>query len=262
MHLDGAKKAQTTKVKVLLAILSLAVYTLIFQSVFVGFLILLGLLVHEKGHLRAAEFMGIATKGMYFLPGIGAVALIEEMPKSRSQECFIAIAGPFYGMGYTCLLAALSGLVPWVGVATILGTAACWSGFINLLNLLCPIDPLDGGRILKSITFSLHPILGFTMLISAVVLAAFLAFKGLFIFYLVAFAAVGSIFEEKKIYKTRSTMRWFDAIYASIGVTVIAFILAWASVVGAAKDPSVKEKLSEQAIEAKQEVFDESKISK
>jgi Zn-dependent protease len=158
MNIEGKQK-QSNKVKILLAIISLSLFTLVFQSFFVGFLVFLGIFLHERGHLKAAEYIGVPHKGMYFLPGLGAVALLEEFPKSRSQECFIAIAGPAAGMAYTCVLAGISGIVPWAAAASIIGKAALWNGVINLLNLLCPVDPLDGGRILKSITFSLHPII-------------------------------------------------------------------------------------------------------
>ena len=240
MHIEGNKPKQATKVKILLAILSLTLFTLVFKSFFVGGLIFLGLFIHERGHLKAAEYLGLSHRGMYFLPGFGAVALLNEMPKSRAQECFIAMAGPVDGMLYTGFLAILAALSPWGALSLILASAALWSGVINLMNLLCPVDPLDGGRILKSITFSIHPNVGFFMLIGSIAISIYLALHGWPVFYLVSIAAIIGIFEEKKIYKIRPTMRWFDAIYATIGVVIIAVLLAGFSCFSANKIYKVK----------------------
>jgi len=62
---------------------------------------------------------------------------------------------------------------------------ASWMAMINLFNLL-PINPLDGGRIMKSIAFSIHSWVGLIFMCLGIVGAIFLAvYAHIWIFILV-----------------------------------------------------------------------------
>jgi len=83
------KPSQTIKVKILLLLLSLVFFTLL-SSFPMALAILSTIFVHESGHLWAARKIGMPTRGIYFLPGIGGVALIEDLEiVNRENECFI-----------------------------------------------------------------------------------------------------------------------------------------------------------------------------
>lgn len=126
--------------------------------------ILMAIAIHEYGHVKAMRLMGMPTKGMYFLPFLGAVA-VGSQSRSRFEEAFIALMGPAFGVLSLLPMAAL-GLVDgdprWFAY---LGMIA----FVNLFNLL-PIAILDGGRTLSAIAHSLGHRLG---------IAAFVASMGL-----------------------------------------------------------------------------------
>jgi Zn-dependent protease len=125
---------------------------------------LVGLLfVHEMGHVLEARRQGLPVSVPVFIPFMGALITMKEMPHNAWREARLAIAGPILG--------SLGALVLYVvGVAYDshdLKALAFLGFFINLFNLL-PIVPLDGGRI----TAALHPglwLLGFLGLLALVV---------------------------------------------------------------------------------------------
>lgn len=220
------KQSQKTWLKMLLAILSVAFFTFVLDCFFVAVLVLLGLLVHEYGHIIGAKYLGIPSRGIYFLPGLGAVALIDEMPNSRSKECFIALCGPLTGMLFSGLLYILALISPLTSVAIILYNGAFLNAFINLFNLLIPVDPLDGGRILKSISFSLHKFLGFAMLVFSICFSGYLFIRmKWFIGLITGLIGMDTIRREKEMYKTRAKMRIFDIIYAIIAIAASTIIM-------------------------------------
>jgi len=163
--------------KVGLAATSVAAYSYLFTWQF-AVLILVSIFVHESGHVWAMKRCGIKTKGIYFIPFLGAAAVADEAFPSRSSETYIAIMGPIWGLA----LAVLTGLVYLVTGYPFFAAAASWMALINLFNLL-PVNPLDGGRIFKSISFSIHSYFGLAFLVVGLLAAIFITFKlGIVIF--------------------------------------------------------------------------------
>lgn len=134
--------------KVLGAVGSAAAYTGIFNLKFA--LILLALIgFHEYGHVKAMKWSKMKTRGFYFIPLFGGAAVPDEEFKSRKQETYVALMGPVFGLAMTLLVFLL-----WYFTGSVFFAAiAVFYAFINLINLL-PINPLDGGRVLKSLVFS------------------------------------------------------------------------------------------------------------
>jgi len=129
---------------------SAAAYSAIFGWK-VAVMILVLLFLHEGGHLVAMKMRGMKTKGMYFIPFLGAAAVSEEEFPSREAEGFVALMGPTVGLAlclFSYFLYEMTGDLEFAA-------AAGWMALINLLNLL-PIMPLDGGRVLRSISFSFN----------------------------------------------------------------------------------------------------------
>ena len=92
-----AKLVKGLKVgKVGLAGASLASYAYMFTWEFAAMIIFM-LFVHESGHIWAMKRCGVKTKGIYFLPFVGGVAVADEEFPSRGAEVFIAIMGPIWG---------------------------------------------------------------------------------------------------------------------------------------------------------------------
>jgi len=151
--------------KVGLAGASFAGYALLFSWKF-ALLLMVAVGFHESGHVWAMKKMGIKTKGFYFLPFIGGAAIAEEQYKSYGQNVFISIMGPIWG----ALLAYITAIAYWYTHNPLWAAAAAWMATFNLFNLL-PIHPLDGGQLIKAISFSIHQKLGLVFLLVSTVLA-------------------------------------------------------------------------------------------
>jgi Zn-dependent protease len=155
--------------KLLLALASFAAYAFLFTWQFA--VIILGMLViHEGGHLRCMKHYGMKTRGIYLIPLVGAAAVAEDNFPSRRAEATIALAGPLTG----AVLAAGTGLLYFATRNGAFAAAAAWMALINLFNLL-PVVPLDGGRVVKSITCSIGSRTGLAAIIAGMLLGAVLA---------------------------------------------------------------------------------------
>ena len=156
--------------KLLLALASFAAYAFLFTWQFA--VIIVGMLViHEGGHLRCMKHYGMKTRGIYLIPLLGAAAVAEDNFPSRRAEATIALAGPLTG----AVLAAGTGLAYFATRDGAFAAAAAWMALINLFNLL-PVVPLDGGRVVKSITCSIGSRAGLAAFLAGMLLGGVLAF--------------------------------------------------------------------------------------
>ncbi|HEY4486882.1 MAG TPA: site-2 protease family protein [Candidatus Paceibacterota bacterium] len=171
--------------KALGGILSVGLYTYLFTWQ-MGVSLVAFILLHEYGHLWAMKKCGIKTRGIYLIPGFGGVALAEEGFKSGRNEAFIAIMGPVFGIFFVVPMAILYFYTKdllWVAIASSML-------FINLFNLF-PIIPLDGGRIVKAIIFSLKESSGFFFMIASFATAmCFGLYFKMSLLFVVAFAGL------------------------------------------------------------------------
>jgi Zn-dependent protease len=129
----------------------------------VGFVLLL--LVHELGHVFELRRQGIPATAPLFIPFMGAVVGMKQLPHDAWREARVALAGPIVGsLGTAAVWAAGEALDSELLVAL------AFTGFLlNLFNLL-PVVPLDGGRAVAA----LHPVfwgLGLAGLLALAVLA-------------------------------------------------------------------------------------------
>nr|WP_275974308.1 site-2 protease family protein [Shewanella pneumatophori] len=175
----GFKLLKSAKViKVLLAGASVAAYSWLFSFQFALALIAC-LVFHEYGHIRAMKYFGMKTKGIYLIPFMGGLALSDEKINTRWQDVVISIMGPTFG-----LFMSLASLIAyWVTGNIFFAGLATFNALLNLFNLL-PILPLDGGHILKSISFSMNSVMG---LIACILGAA----VGVYISYSLGLALLG-----------------------------------------------------------------------
>lgn len=175
----GFKLLKSAKVvKVLLVGGSLAAYSWLFSIQFAIALILC-LVFHEYGHIRAMKYFGMKTKGIYLIPFVGGLALGDDKINTRWQDVTIAMMGPFFGL----ILSLVAMVLYWLTDIEILAGIAVFNALLNLFTLL-PVIPLDGGRVLKSITFSVNSMVG---LVACIAGAAF----GVYISYTFGFALLG-----------------------------------------------------------------------
>lgn len=125
-------------------------------SLFVGykftFVILTALLIHEYGHYRQMGREGITKKTMLAIPLMGGLAISHEGFKTCFSEAKIAIAGPVFGLG-----SAIGAMALYLATGNLFfATATIFICLLNLFNLVFPVAPLDGGRLIKSILASIH----------------------------------------------------------------------------------------------------------
>lgn len=127
-------------------LLMIGIYTMMFGWPFaVGFVALL--FIHELGHVFAARRCGLKVSAPVFIPFIGALILLKDLPKNAWTEARVALGGPWAG----ALAAAACHLV-YVGTGQPLFAVLAYFGYwLNLFNL-APVGFLDGGRIVTAIS--------------------------------------------------------------------------------------------------------------
>jgi Zn-dependent protease len=128
-------------------LVSVAAYAWIWGWKFaVGFVLLI--LVHEMGHVLELRRQGVPASAPLFIPFMGAVVGMRQMPHDAWREARVALAGPILG---SLGAAAVWALGAWTGSDLLVALA--FTGFlINLFNLI-PVVPLDGGRAMAAV----HP---------------------------------------------------------------------------------------------------------
>jgi Zn-dependent protease len=143
-------------------LVSIAAYALIWGWRFaVGFVLLL--LVHEMGHVIQLRREGIKASAPMFIPFLGALVAMKELPKDAAAEARVGLAGPVLGS-----LGALVPLGLYAATGNDLFQALAFVGFfLNLFNLL-PVLPLDGGRAMAALSPWMW-FAGYALLIAATV---------------------------------------------------------------------------------------------
>jgi Zn-dependent protease len=142
----------------------------------VGFI--LGIYIHEMGHVWALRHFGLRASVPMFIPGLGAIVSLYDSPANVHEDATIGLAGPIWGtaagIGFA-LIGYETGSFIWFAIAhaTVL---------INLFNLT-PVWQLDGGRGFRALDFQQRLMLG-----GLFVLLWLLTSQGIFLF-LIAGAA-------------------------------------------------------------------------
>jgi Zn-dependent protease len=106
---------------------------------------------------------GIKASAPMFIPFLGAVVAMKEMPKNAAAEARVGLAGPVLGSLGALAVYGIYGLT-----GNELFKALAFVGFfLNLFNLL-PVLPLDGGRAMAALSPWMW-LVGFGLLIAATV---------------------------------------------------------------------------------------------
>src|SRR5918992_5971439 len=119
-------------------LVSIAAYAWIWGLPFaIGFVVLI--FVHELGHVIELRRQGVPASAPLFIPFLGAVIGMKQLPDDAWKEARVALAGPILG--------SVGAAVFWVAgeaADSDLLVALAFVGFLlNLFNLI-PIVPLDG----------------------------------------------------------------------------------------------------------------------
>jgi Zn-dependent protease len=199
-------------------LVSVGAYTLIWGWKFaVGFVLLL--LVHELGHVIQLRREGIPASAPMFIPFLGALVAMKEMPKDAAAEARVGLAGPVLG--------SLASLLP-LGLYALTGDelfkALAFVGFfLNLFNLL-PVLPLDGGRAMAALSPWMW-FVGYGLLIGATI-----AFPNPIMLLILLFGGLETWrrWQQRKSPESREFHRVRPATRLAIGVVYLGLAAALA----------------------------------
>jgi Zn-dependent protease len=151
---------------------------------------IIGIFVHEYGHVLAINRAGMGPGKIHIIPFLGGAASWKTPPDSEFTGALVALAGPAFGM-----IAAL----PFLVLTKVTGDqawlqAAFFIAVINLLNL-APAPPLDGSKVLGPVLARIHPMLERVALVAVGGLAVWWAVgRGSYIFAVfVGISILGSL---------------------------------------------------------------------
>ena len=120
------------------------------QYILVFPLLFLIVLLHEFGHIIAAQKCGMETYSIILTP-LGGLASIDMSRITPKKELITTLAGPAVNL---FLAPFLYGVAFFFDTSTFIGNSAWLIAHLNLLMLffnIIPAFPLDGGRILRSL---------------------------------------------------------------------------------------------------------------
>jgi Zn-dependent protease len=175
-----------TKLNTLLSMFaSMGLYWALYGWKFaLGFI--LGIYIHEMGHVWALRHYGLRASAPMFIPGFGAFVSLYDSPANVGQDARIGLAGPTWGAtaALACLIPAafVEGSGMWLAVAHA-------TAYINLFNLI-PVWQLDGGRGFRALDRNER-----LMLLALMAATWWISGEGLFLF--LALGAAFRIFWSK-----------------------------------------------------------------
>ncbi len=177
-----------------------------------GFVVLI--FVHEMGHVLELRRQGVRASAPMFIPFLGAMVAMKEMPANALAEAKVGLAGP--------LLGSLGALATYeLGVSRhsdFLLALAYTAAFLNLFNLI-PLTPFDGGRAMAAVT----PWMWFVGIAALVAFAVFVSFNPI----ILVFALFG-VLDVWRRFRSRSAQPgYYDISLASrLGVLGVYLGLA------------------------------------
>jgi Zn-dependent protease len=184
---------------------------------------LIGVLVHECGHLLAINALGCGPGRIHIVPFLGGAATMKRPPRTEFQGVLIAVAGPVAG-----LLTA----IPFIaaGVATHDRRWADGGFFIVLLNLLnlVPAPPLDGAKVLGPALARIHPAVERVVLVMIGAVAAFYCWRhnNLLIGVFIAIATLGTLKRKPRPdAQPLSLAEWGGAVALWLGVLALGIVM-------------------------------------
>lgn len=196
-----------------ITVLSMIIFAITFSLIIEDYLliaILVGvLLFHELGHFTVMKIFGYKNLKMLFLPFLGAMVSGKKKVYSQIEGAIMLLAGPVPGIivGYFLLELGWSSEMPilvQLGVISIL---------LNVMNLI-PIDPLDGGQLVRVLFFAHHELtqLIFTLISSLAVMGVGLWFNS-WVIIIFGFILGFRVKNMHKLYLVRKEMRESEVNY-------------------------------------------------
>lgn len=194
---------------------SIVLFALTFSFIINDYLLILFLvtvlLIHELGHFLVMKFFGYKELKMFFIPFLGAMVQGGKEKYSQLESALMVMAGPLPGIiaGFFLLNYGIGTEISW---AIQLGL---FFMIINVVNLF-PVDPLDGGQLLRLILFGSQDLI---QLVFSFISSLFVIGLGL---YLNSWILIGFGFfmglrvkSSYKNYRIRKELREGGVVYES-----------------------------------------------
>ena len=203
-------------------IISIWFYAMIWGWRFaVGFVVLI--FVHECGHLLVAKRLGLKVGAPMFIPLIGALIMLKQMPRNAWHEALVGIGGPILG---SVGAAVCYGIYSATGNA-LFGALAYTGFFLNLFNL-APIGYLDGGRIVTALS-------PWLWLVGTVIMGVLMVYRFNFLLLLIFVMSLPRLFslfrkktgEEARYFEVTPQQRWIvGGMYFGLIALLVAGMVA------------------------------------
>lgn len=130
----------------LTALVSIGAYALAFGWQF-GVGLVAMIFIHEMGHVAVLRRYGIRASAPIFIPFLGAIIGMRQLPRDAAMEAYVGLGGPVLGS-----IGAFASLGIYFVHGHPIWLVLAYVGFLlNLFNLL-PLLPLDGGRVVGAVS--------------------------------------------------------------------------------------------------------------
>ncbi len=203
-------------------LISIAAYSLFFGWTFAAAFVIV-ILIHEMGHVVQLRREGVRATPPMFIPFLGAVVGMREMPKDAGAEARVGLAGPVAGT-----IASLVALAIYLDTGNVFWKALAGIGFFLQLFNLIPALPLDGGRA----SAALSPKIWWVGLPAVALLAVWEAthgYGGYFILILVLILGVREMRRRKAREATAEGRAYYDSVRprtrVAVGLVYLTLIL-------------------------------------
>jgi Zn-dependent protease len=203
-------------------LVSIAAYTLLWGWEFaVGFVLVL--LIHEYGHVFQLRREGIRATAPLFIPFLGAVVGMREMPKDAVAEAKVGLAGPIAGT-----IASLVVLAIYAITGAEFWRALAYAGFFLQLFNLAPVLPLDGGRAMAALSTRIWIVGWLGMVAAAAIVTVDAGVGRAVILYLIAILGGRELLRRRRLRGTAASEAYHEVaprVRLLIGLTYLVLLL-------------------------------------
>lgn len=175
-------------------LLFMLTFYIFFQDMYLVVMIAFVLIIHEMGHYVFMQKYGYKRLKMRFVPLLGAYVSGDKEKLSQKEQANILLAGPVPGIALGLLLLYLNGEF----ISDQIGLLARTLIIINIFNLL-PLDPLDGGKLMKNFFIqSSQKLQAVFSVISILILIAVFLYLGSYFLLIIPFFMFRQLSAERK----------------------------------------------------------------
>lgn len=215
-YFNSIKKVHMFKSKYIISyVITFAVMSLVIPWT-TALIIMLGISVHEIGHLYFGRRYGLKTGGFILMPFVGGVSFISGQFSNAFQRSIMLIGGPLFG--------SLLG-VPFLALYLLSGNIYCGQVamlffLFNLFNLL-PFSFMDGGQLMECWIGSINEKAAMiSSVVSYVVAIPIILYLNPILAVIIAIVGFNSLLALYNNYLSRQSLRKMNLSEEEINATI------------------------------------------